>query len=84
MDRNELREKIVKAIAEVACPAVDTEIKDADKFDDDLGLDSLDVIEILLWIESELDVEVPDVDLHMIDTVGQLVDYVEKLVNEPA
>lgn len=44
---------------------------------DDLGADSLDVVDLLMSIEDEFDVEVPDEEIENIKTVGQLVSYVE-------
>ncbi|MCQ2514103.1 MAG: acyl carrier protein [Ruminococcus sp.] len=45
---------------------------------EDLGADSLDVVDLLMSIEDEFDVEVPDEEIENIKTVGSLVDYIEK------
>ena len=44
---------------------------------EDLGADSLDVVDLLMSIEEELDVEVPDEEIENIKTVGTLVSYIE-------
>lgn len=44
---------------------------------DDLGADSLDLVDLLMSIEDEFDVEIPDEDVEKIKTVGDLVHYVE-------
>ena len=44
----------------------------------DLGADSLDVVEILMSIEDEFDIEIPDSEIENIRTVGELVEYIEK------
>ena len=44
---------------------------------DDLGADSLDLVEVLSAIEYELDVEIPDEALENLKTVGDLVKYIE-------
>ncbi len=44
---------------------------------DDLGADSLDVVDILMSIEDEFDVEVPDEEIENIATVGDIVSYIE-------
>lgn len=43
----------------------------------DLGADSLDVVELLIAIEDEFDVEIPDEEIENIKTVGDLVKYIE-------
>ena len=45
---------------------------------DDLGADSLDVVEIIMGLEEEFDVEIPDEDAEKITTVQQIMDYVEE------
>ncbi|MDP4121042.1 MAG: acyl carrier protein [Bacillota bacterium] len=44
---------------------------------DDLGADSLDIVDLLMSIEDEFDVEIPDEEIENIKTVGDLVTYVE-------
>jgi acyl carrier protein len=44
---------------------------------EDLGADSLDVVDLLMSIEDEFDVEVPDEEIENIKTVGSLVSYIE-------
>ncbi len=43
----------------------------------DLGADSLDVVEILMSIEDEFGVEIPDSEIENIHTVGELAEYIE-------
>ena len=50
---------------------VDTDLQE------DLGADSLDVVDLLMSIEDEFEVEVPDVEIENIKTVGALVSYIE-------
>ena len=44
---------------------------------EDLGADSLDLTDILMAIEDEFEVEIPDEDIENIKTVGDIVDYIE-------
>ena len=44
---------------------------------DDLGADSLDVVDLLMSIEDEFEVEIPDEEVENIKTVGALVGYIE-------
>lgn len=43
----------------------------------DLNADSLDVVEILMSLEDEFDVEIPDEEIENIKTIGDLVEYIE-------
>ena len=45
---------------------------------DDLGADSLDVVDLLMSIEDEFEVEIPDEEVENIRTVGALVEYIER------
>jgi len=51
---------------------------------DDLGLDSMAVIELLYRIEEAFDLQIPDQDLAGLTTVGHVVNYVEKRLGKPA
>ena len=44
---------------------------------DDLGADSLDVVDLLMSIEDEFEIEIPDEEIDNIKTVGKLVNYTE-------
>ncbi len=44
---------------------------------DDLGADSLDVVDLLMSIEDEFEAEVPDEEIENIRTVGELVSFIE-------
>lgn len=45
---------------------------------DDLGADSLDVVDLLMSIEDEFEIEIPDEEIDNIKTVGELVKYIEE------
>jgi acyl carrier protein len=47
------------------------------KFIEDLGADSLDTVELVMAIEQELSVEVPDEDAEKLEKVGDVIRYVE-------
>ena len=47
------------------------------RFVDDLGADSLDVVELIMRIEEELDIEIPDEEAEKLQTVKDAVAYVE-------
>lgn len=47
------------------------------KFVDDLGADSLDVVELIMAFEEEFNIEIPDEDAEKITTVGDVLDYIK-------
>lgn len=67
---------IEKIIAEVVGCDKDL-VKDDSNFVDDLGFDSLNVVELVMQIEEEFDIEIPDDDAENLKTVKDLKTYVE-------
>ena len=67
----------VKAILAEQFDADDDKITADTDLQEDLGADSLDVVDLLMSIEDEFDVEVPDEEIENIKTVGALVSYIE-------
>lgn len=49
---------------------------------EDLGADSLDVVDLVMSIEESFDVEIPDEEVENIKTVGHIVKYIENKVEE--
>ncbi|MGE0615640.1 MAG: acyl carrier protein, partial [Bacteriovoracia bacterium] len=57
--------------------AVEAEkVKDAASFIEDLGADSLDIVELVMTMEEEFDLDIPDEDAEKIKTVGDVVKYI--------
>ena len=52
-------------------------IKDESHFVNDLGADSLNIVEVVMSIEEEFDIEIPEEDAETLHTVGQLKQYIE-------
>jgi acyl carrier protein len=52
-------------------------------FVNDLGADSLDTVELVMELEEEFEIEIPDEEAEKIDTVGHAIDYVEAHVGKP-
>ncbi len=44
---------------------------------DDLGADSLDMVELMMTVEEEFDITIKDSDVHLFKTVGDVVNYIE-------
>ena len=56
------------------------EIKPESSFVDDLGADSLDTVEVVMALEEEFGIEIPDEDAEKITTVGEAVKYIDDKV----
>lgn len=56
----------------------ENEIKPESRLKDDLGADSLDMVELIMAMEEEFDVEIPDEEAQSIRTVEDAVNYVEQ------
>ena len=48
---------------------------------EDLGADSLDVVDLVMTLEDEFDIEIPDEDIEKIHTVGELAHYLEEHID---
>ena len=73
----DVAKKIKSVIAEQA-EVKPEEVTEKAKFIDDLGLDSLDMVELVMELEEECGVEIPDEDAEKLTTVGEAISYVEK------
>lgn len=67
----------VKAILSEQFDAEEDTITPETNIADDLGADSLDVVDLLMSIEDEFEIEIPDEEVENIKTVGELVKYIE-------
>ena len=56
----------------------EAEVKLSSAFVDDLGADSLDVVELVMALEEEFNLEIPDEDAERISTVSEAVNYIEE------
>ena len=72
-------ERLIKAVADVLDLDPATITADS-KFVDDLGADSLDVLEIVMGIEEEFDIEIDNDEAEKISTVQDAVDQIKKVV----
>ena len=72
---DELSSRIIDIIAEQLGMDV-TEVKPDSTYVDDLGADSLDIVELIMALEEEFEVEVPDEDAEKLLTVQQTIEYI--------
>ena len=76
-----LEERVKKII--VTQLAVDiAEVNPQSQFVQDLGADSLDTVELVMALEEEFDVEIPDEDAEKIKTVGEAVTYIKEKLSK--
>lgn len=72
----EIEERVKKIITEQL--AVDSaEVTEKAQFVQDLGADSLDTVELVMALEEEFDIEIPDEDAEKIKTVGEAISYIK-------
>ena len=76
MNSEEIFEKVKKIIVE-QLGAAESSITLESSFIDDLGADSLDIVELIMALEEEFDIEIPDSDAEKVATVGDVVDYIK-------
>ncbi len=72
-------EKLKKIIAEQLNIDEDI-ITPESSFKDDLGADSLDIVELVMAVEEEFDIEFPDEDAENISTVSDAVEYISSMI----
>lgn len=72
----EVEEKIKKIISEQLGVEQEEVVTEA-KFVEDLGADSLDTVELVMALEEEFDIEIPDEEAEKILTVGAAVDFIK-------
>ena len=76
MNTEEVFEKIKEIIVEQLGVA-ETSVTMEASFIDDLGADSLDIVELVMALEEEFDIEIPDADAEKVVTVGDVVEYIK-------
>ena len=77
MNKDEILKK-VKEITSEQLGVDESQITPEAKFVDDLGADSLDTVELVMALEDEFDVDIPEEDAQKIQTVGDAVRYLEE------
>ena len=79
MSSEEVLEKVKGIIVEQLGVAENAVTMEA-SFIDDLGADSLDIVELVMALEEEFDIEIPDSDAEKVVTVGDVVAYIKENV----
>ncbi len=73
----EIEEKVTQIVGE-QLSVEKVEIKRDTSFQDDLNADSLDIVELVMELEDEFDLTIPDEDAEKLKTVGEAIDYIAK------
>lgn len=71
---------VFEKVREVLCEQLDFDeekVTMSSSIVDDLGADSLDVVDLIIQLEEEFELEIPDEEIENIKTVGDLVHYIE-------
>jgi len=76
----DIQERICKIISEQLSQDAEEVVPEA-SFIDDLGADSLDLVELVMHMEEEFDVEIPDEEAENIRTVQDAINYVKQHLN---
>ena len=76
---------VFEKVREILCDQLDIEedqVTMESSIVDDLGADSLDIVDLVMSIEDEFDLEFPDEAVENVKTVGDVVKYLEEHVND--
>ena len=76
---------IFEQVKKILCDQLDLEeeqVNQDSEVIDDLGADSLDIVDLVMNLEEEFDTEIPDEDIENLKTVGDIVKYIEERVAE--
>jgi acyl carrier protein len=75
--RDEIKEKVVQIVCDNL--GVNKEqVTDSTSFTEDIGADSLDIVELVMELEEEFEITIPDEEAEKIKTVGEAIDYIMK------
>ncbi|QED22834.1 acyl carrier protein [Candidatus Deianiraea vastatrix] len=76
---NDINSRVLKIVSDQVGVS-ESDIKLESSFIEDLGADSLDTVELVMALEEEFSIEIPDEDAEKIRTVQNVVDYISKKV----
>jgi len=76
MERDEIMEKVKSVIVE-QLSVDEADVTEEASFIDDLGADSLDIVELVMALEEEFGISIPDEEAENIKTVGDAIAYIE-------
>ena len=71
---------VFEKVKKILCDQLDLEeeqVTEEAEVIEDLGADSLDIVDVVMTLEEEFDTEIPDEDIENLKTVGDIVKYIE-------
>ncbi len=77
--------KIESKVIEIICSQLslrESDVLPDSRFINDLGADSLDIVELIMEIEEEFNLEIPDEDIEPLNTVQDVIDYIVRRSQE--
>jgi acyl carrier protein len=80
MTRDEVKSKVISMIA-TAAGRSEADVQEASELSDDLGLDSLDAVELMMNLEKAFNITIDDEDVKSIYYVSDIIHYINKLVS---
>jgi acyl carrier protein len=78
-------EQIQQKVVDIVCEHLSVnkdQVKPETSFIEDIGADSLDIVELVMELEEEFDIQIPDDQAEKIKTVGEAVEHIKKAVRE--
>lgn len=81
-DPHQVEKRVVKIVQE-QFNVPEEEIRPETSYQQDLGADSLDVVDLLMSFQEEFAIEIPEEDAQQLDTVGKTVSYIQQRLNKP-
>lgn len=79
MDKKTLTEQICKAVAKQLRKPI-SEVTPTKKLKEELNADSLDVVELMMNLEEQYDLTIPDEELAQMSTIADVADYIDKVL----
>jgi acyl carrier protein len=77
VDREKIKERVIQIVVDNL--GVNKEqVTEATSFTEDVGADSLDIVELVMELEEEFEITIPDEEAEKIKTVGEAIDYIVK------
>ena len=76
-----VEQRVIEIVCEHLAVNKETVTRNA-AFIEDIGADSLDIVELVMELEEEFDIQIPDDQAEKIKTVGEAIDYIDKAIGE--
>lgn len=84
MTDEQIRERVIAIVCDHLAVNKD-QVTDKTSFIEDIGADSLDIVELVMELEEEFDISIPDEQAEKIKTVGEAVEHIKQAIrNKPA